>query len=387
MSFGLKNAGVTYQRARVALFHDMIHKEIEVYVDDMVAKSTEDESHVVVLQKLFKHLRKYKLRLNPNICIFGASSGKLLGFIVSKKGIEVDLDKVKAIRDMRPPQIEKEVHGRVSKWQVILSKYDVKYITRKPIKGSIIADYLEANPMEEYQLVNFQFPGEDVLVAEEEEQGEEKWKMYFDRAVNIYGNGLRVVLALKELDVFRDSALVIYQATVTLAVMVKLDCGIHVQPIRIEAKINPAYCLNVENEMKAQLWFLDIKGYIKSGEYPLEAMENDKKTIRHMAMNFFLSGDVLYKRTFDDTLLRCVDSGDARKILEEIYEGICGTHAYGHTMAKQVQRHGYFWLIIETDCINMLKSAINGKFMLIEYMPHLNRFTTLWPLAFLFMGT
>ena len=94
MSFGLKNVGATYQRAMVTLFHDMMHKEIEVYVDDMIAKSRTEEDHVVNLQKLFERLRKFKLRLNPAKCTFGVRSGKLLGFVVSQKGIEVDLDKV-----------------------------------------------------------------------------------------------------------------------------------------------------------------------------------------------------------------------------------------------------------------------------------------------------
>ena len=61
MPFGLKNAGATYQRAMVALFHDMMHKEIEVYVDDMIAKSQTEEEHIVHLRKLFDRLRKYKL--------------------------------------------------------------------------------------------------------------------------------------------------------------------------------------------------------------------------------------------------------------------------------------------------------------------------------------
>ena len=97
MSFGLKNAGVTYQRAMVTLFHDMMNKEIEIYVDDLIAKSQKDESHVENLQKLFRRLRKFQLKLNPAKCTFGATSGKLLGFIVSRKGIEVDPDKIKAI--------------------------------------------------------------------------------------------------------------------------------------------------------------------------------------------------------------------------------------------------------------------------------------------------
>ena len=83
MSFGLKNAGATYQRAMVALFHDMMHREIEVYVNDMIAKPKTEEEHLVNLRKLFKRLRKCRLRLNPTKCTFGVKSGKLLGFIVS----------------------------------------------------------------------------------------------------------------------------------------------------------------------------------------------------------------------------------------------------------------------------------------------------------------
>ena len=111
MPFGLKNAGATYQRAMVTLFHDMMHKEIEVYVDDLIAKSQKDESHVENLQKLFKWLRKFQLKLNPAKCTFGTTSRKLLGFIVSQKGIEVDPDKIKAIQNLPPSRTQKEVWG------------------------------------------------------------------------------------------------------------------------------------------------------------------------------------------------------------------------------------------------------------------------------------
>jgi len=111
MSFGLKNAGATYQRAMVALFQDMMHRDIEVYVDNMIAKSKPEEEHLVNLRKLFERLRKYQLRLNPAKCTFGVKSGKLLGFIVSHKGIEVDPEKVKAILEMLEPCTEKQVRG------------------------------------------------------------------------------------------------------------------------------------------------------------------------------------------------------------------------------------------------------------------------------------
>ncbi|XP_019436002.1 PREDICTED: uncharacterized protein LOC109342479 [Lupinus angustifolius] len=107
MLFGLKNVMVTYQRAMVALFHDMMHKEVEVYVDDIICKSKTEREHVGNLQKLFKRLRDYNLKLNPAKCSSGVKSGQVLDFIVSQKGIEVNLEKGKAITEMPPPRIEK----------------------------------------------------------------------------------------------------------------------------------------------------------------------------------------------------------------------------------------------------------------------------------------
>ena len=85
MPFGLKNVGATYHRVILTLFHDMMHKEIEVYVDDMIVKSQGEDDHVINLKKLFKRLRKFQLKLNPVKCTFGAISVKFLGFVVSKK--------------------------------------------------------------------------------------------------------------------------------------------------------------------------------------------------------------------------------------------------------------------------------------------------------------
>ena len=78
----------------------MMHKEIEVYVDDMIAKSQGEDDHVINLKKLFERLRKVCLKFNPTKFIFGATFEKLLGFVVSKKGIKIDPDKVRAIQDL-----------------------------------------------------------------------------------------------------------------------------------------------------------------------------------------------------------------------------------------------------------------------------------------------
>uniref|UniRef100_A0A2N9FCJ7 RNA-directed DNA polymerase n=1 Tax=Fagus sylvatica TaxID=28930 RepID=A0A2N9FCJ7_FAGSY len=117
MPFGLKNAGATYQRTMTAMFHDMMHKEIEDYVDDIVVKSKKREDHLRVLRKVFDRCRLYKLKMNPLKCAFGVSAGKFLGFLVHNRGIDVDPAKASAIATMKAPTSHKELKsflGRLS---------------------------------------------------------------------------------------------------------------------------------------------------------------------------------------------------------------------------------------------------------------------------------
>ena len=119
MPFGLKNAGATYQRAATTLFHDMMHRDVEVYVDDMILKSWNMVHHLAALQRFFDRIKQFRLRLNPKKCTFGVTSGKLLGHMVSERGIEVDPDKIRAILDMPAPRTEKEVRGFLGRLQYI----------------------------------------------------------------------------------------------------------------------------------------------------------------------------------------------------------------------------------------------------------------------------
>ncbi|GLJ36902.1 hypothetical protein SUGI_0745920 [Cryptomeria japonica] len=104
MPFGLKNAWATYQREMTTIFHDMMHTFMEDYVDDLLAKSFSWAEHLSILEKIFDKLEKFQVRLNPKKCVFGVTLGKLIGYIVSAKGIEVDLAKVQAIMEMPPPK-------------------------------------------------------------------------------------------------------------------------------------------------------------------------------------------------------------------------------------------------------------------------------------------
>jgi hypothetical protein len=117
MPFGLKNAGATYQRLMNRIFHHQIGRNVEVYVDDMLVKMKDEENHFEDLKETFETLRRYRMKLNPSKCVFGVSSRKFLGFMVSQRGIEVNPDKIKAVLEMTPPRTIKEVQsltGRVA---------------------------------------------------------------------------------------------------------------------------------------------------------------------------------------------------------------------------------------------------------------------------------
>uniref|UniRef100_A0A2N9J6Z4 Integrase catalytic domain-containing protein n=1 Tax=Fagus sylvatica TaxID=28930 RepID=A0A2N9J6Z4_FAGSY len=125
MPFGLKNAGGTYQRVMNRMFHDQIGRNVEVYVDDMLVKSKEEDGHLDDLRETFQTLRKYQMKLNPSKCAFGVYSGKFLSFVVSQRGIEANLDKIKAILEMQPPKSTKEVQrltGRVAALNRFMSR-------------------------------------------------------------------------------------------------------------------------------------------------------------------------------------------------------------------------------------------------------------------------
>ena len=109
MPFSLKNAGSTYQRMMTRMFELQLDKNIEIYVDDMVVKIKMVSEHLGDLNGTFNVLRRHKLRLNASKCSFGMGSGKFLGYLVTHRGIEVNLDQIKAINDLKPPRNAKEV--------------------------------------------------------------------------------------------------------------------------------------------------------------------------------------------------------------------------------------------------------------------------------------
>ena len=125
MPFGLKNAGATYQRLVNRMFQKQISATMEVYMDDMLVKSTTADLHIAHLSEAFQILRNYNMKRNPAKCAFGVLAEKFMGFIVNHRGIEENPDKIKAVLDMPSPSRIKEVQrltGRIAALSRFLSK-------------------------------------------------------------------------------------------------------------------------------------------------------------------------------------------------------------------------------------------------------------------------
>jgi hypothetical protein len=122
MPFGLRNAGATYQRCMQHVFGKHIGSTVEAYVDDIVVKTKQADDLVNDLDVAFKCLQAKNIKLNPEKCVFGVPRGMLLGFIVSKRGIEANPKKISAITKMGPIQDLKGVQ-RVTGCLVALSRF------------------------------------------------------------------------------------------------------------------------------------------------------------------------------------------------------------------------------------------------------------------------
>jgi hypothetical protein len=125
MAEGLRNAGTTFVRMTSIVLKSQIDKKLLPYVDDIVIKSKKRQDHIQDLQETFSNLRKGNLKLNPEKCTFGVQKGKILGYIVSAKGIDPNLDKVQAILNMRILENIKDVQkltGRLAALKRFISR-------------------------------------------------------------------------------------------------------------------------------------------------------------------------------------------------------------------------------------------------------------------------
>ena len=135
----------------------------------------------------------------------------------------------------------------------------------------------------------------------------------------------------------------------TMSSMFKVKWDNETPMITIEIFDDNAHCYELDTD-EEKPWYHEVRRYLEAQEYPEGASVNDKKFLRRFSAKVFLSNKILYKRNRDSTLLRYMDKKEAKKIMEDMHDGLFGTHSSGHTMVKKILRAGYYWSIMETDC-------------------------------------
>src|SRR3954468_12090271 len=114
-AFWSKKCWATYQRAMNSIFHDFIETFMQVYINDIMVNSVSDSNHLDHLSQSFERMRKHGLKMNPLKCAFFVQAGDFLGFLVHKKGIEINQNKTKAIMEARPPSTKKQLQSLLGK--------------------------------------------------------------------------------------------------------------------------------------------------------------------------------------------------------------------------------------------------------------------------------
>ncbi|KAL6318153.1 hypothetical protein AAG906_035658 [Vitis piasezkii] len=420
MPFGLKNAGTTYQRAATTLFHDMMHRDVEVYVDDMIVKSQGKADHLEALERFFERIRKFRLRLNPKKCTFGVTSGKLLGHMVSERGIEVDPDKIKAILDMPAPKTEKEIRGFLGRLQYI-SRFiarltdvcepifrllrknqstvwnDDCQLSFEKIKGSIDdsgkerAIYYLSKRMLEYEVKYVMIERLCltvrwlVLLIEFDiqyvSQKSIKGSIVADHLASLPTSEDRPID-----DDFLDEEFVA-MTTYRDGVLLVSPQGDHIpRSVRLAfSDRHPATNNIVEYEAC-------ILGLETALELDIRQMEKQRSRMIYLGIMTFISFlDLAHtlRRSADGMLLLCLDRASADRVMREVHSGVCGPHMRGHMLARKIMRTSYFWLTMETDCCQFVQKCpecqIHGD--LIHAPPsELHALTSPWPFSFILVA-
>ncbi|XP_070024783.1 uncharacterized protein [Nicotiana sylvestris] len=206
--------------------------------------------------------------------------------------------------------------GKLAKWKIPLSEFDIIYITQKAVKGQELADHIAENLIEGvYEPLKTYFPDEEVLfIGEDISEAYDSWRMFFDGAANFKGVGIGAILVsetgqhypvsaklkfsctnniakyeacilglnmvvyinVQELLVIGDSYLLVHQnefadALATLSSMIHHPDKNYIDPIAVMIHNQPAYYVHVKEEADGKPWFHDIKEYISKVEYPKHA--------------------------------------------------------------------------------------------------------------------
>nr|GEW58668.1 reverse transcriptase domain-containing protein [Tanacetum cinerariifolium] len=379
MPFGLKNAGVTYQRLIDKAFESQVGRNIEVYVDDLVVKSYTEAEMMRDIEETFRTLRKVNMKLNPKKCSFGLAEGVFLGYVITLEGIKPCPDKTAAVLQLPSPRIIKETLKKCNK------KSDFHWTAEAEQAFQQLKQHLSELPLlvapklQKELIMYLSATYGAVSVVLMTEQGTTQTLIYFIShalqgagliLTNLEGveltyamrfqftasnneaeyealiAGLRIAtqMGVKNVQVNVDTKLVANQVLGTYVAKednmiqyLKIVKGLVLVEVLENKSIKEKEVAAVIEE-DGPTWMTQLVDYLKEGVLPGDKKEARK--LRLKARQYELMEGVLYRRSFLTPWLRCVGPLQADYVMRKIHKGSCSMPAGPRSVVAKAVRLG-----------------------------------------------
>ncbi|GKV28120.1 hypothetical protein SLEP1_g37206 [Rubroshorea leprosula] len=360
MPFGLKNASATYQKLVQVIFKLQIGRNIE-------------------------NLCRAQMKLNPLKCTFAIESGKFLGYVVSKKGIEVNPEKVQVVQQMEPPKTIKDVQrltGRVVALHRFIARLAERCLPffkalREPKNFQWTDEWVTKEAVSSVLLREQNKHQKPICYVSKVLQDTEQNYPLAEKAAFalVYtARKLRAYFQSHQIVVYTDLPLrkILQKPKLSgrlIGWTIELTSSQDINPQRltiVEVLDAPSYidfiikCQLLSTDPSSPSWTTPLIKYLRSGELPEDP--SITKLIKRRAAHFTLLDNQLYKRAVSMPLLRCLTLYEAEYAVREVHEGVCGTHIGGKTLARKLLRHGYYWLTMVEDAQNYVKKYPTCQF-------------------------
>nr|ABA97550.1 retrotransposon protein, putative, Ty3-gypsy subclass [Oryza sativa Japonica Group] len=353
MPFGLKNAGATYQRMIQRCFSTQIGRNVEAYVDDVVVKTKQKDHLITDLEETFASIRAFRIKLNPEKCTFGVPSGKLLGFMVSHRGIQANLEKINAILNMKPPSSQKDVQkltgcmAALSR-RLIVHGYSQLVVNQVMKEWSCLDDNMTTYRQEVRKLED-KFDGLELthVLRHNNETA--------DRLAN-FGSKHEAAPS----DVFVEH---LYEPTIPRKETVEATDAQDIAMIEAD-------------------WREPLIQFLTKQELPQDKDEAER--ISRRSRLYIIHEAEQYKKSPSGILQRCVSLEEGRQLLKDIHSGICGNHASARTIVGKAYRQGFFWPTAVSDADKIVRTCEGCQFFARQtHLPaqELQTIPLSWPFA------
>ncbi|XP_059075135.1 uncharacterized protein LOC131875125 [Cryptomeria japonica] len=330
-------------------FGNLRNKIIVIYLDDLTIFSRKRKHHLRDLRKVLMRCREHGVSLNPKKSVFGVTKGKLLRHIVSKEGVKVDPERVKAIQQLNLPSNKNGVRsffGQVNFLRRFIpdfaktTKYIVNTMSENVVfkwneEGKRAFEEIKREIAHAPTLVNPDFSKDFIIYCYASEHTMSR----------ILVQKVKSILTQQDVGINNRASWVSKIQEFNLDIKpTKLFRGQGLCKLMAESKFEEEESLPLTLFVNHQdSWFTDVAYYLTYGDYPGYLSLREKQNLKLKATKYVIFDDILYKKGLDDTFLRCVDKPHQEALLKTFHNEACGGHFSSMVIAYKILRNYYYW--------------------------------------------